>query len=49
MPIYLIAGSATIDEMARFLPQSNEELLLITGFGKAKTDRFGKQFLRCNQ
>ncbi|CAF1467254.1 unnamed protein product [Adineta steineri] len=45
MPIYLIAGSATLDEMARFLPQTNEELLLITGFGKAKTERFGKQFL----
>lgn len=45
MPIYLIAGSKTIDEMARYLPQTTEELLLISGFGKAKTERFGKLFL----
>lgn len=45
LPIYLIAGSTTLDEMARYLPQTTEELLLISGFGKAKAERFGKQFL----
>ncbi len=45
LPIYLVAGSATLDEMACYLPQTIEELLLISGFGKAKAERFGKQFL----
>lgn len=45
LPIYLVAGSKTLDEMASYLPQTTEELLLISGFGKAKTERFGKLFL----
>lgn len=45
MPIYFVAGTATLDEMARYLPQTPEELIKINGFGKAKADRFGHQFL----
>lgn len=45
LPIYLVAGSNTLDEMARYLPQTIDELLLISGFGKAKAERFGKAFL----
>jgi hypothetical protein len=45
MPIYLVAGTITLDEMARYLPQTPEELLNINGFGKAKADRYGEQFL----
>src|SRR6266498_2851119 len=45
MPIYIVAGTNTLDEMARYLPQTSEELLQISGFGKAKTEKFGQQFL----
>ena len=45
MPIYLVAGTTTLEEMARYLPQTPEELLNINGFGKAKADRYGNQFL----
>ncbi|MEA4936111.1 MAG: AAA family ATPase [Paludibacter sp.] len=44
-PIYLVAGSKTIEEMADFLPLSEKELLQIHGFGKAKVEKFGRQFL----
>ena len=44
-PIYLVAGSKTIQEMADFLPLSEKELLQIHGFGKAKVEKFGRQFL----
>ena len=44
-PIYMVAGSKTIDEMAEYLPQLPEELIQISGFGKAKVDSYGQQFL----
>lgn len=44
-PIYLVAGSKTIQEMADFLPLSEKELLQIHGFGKAKVEKFGRMFL----
>lgn len=45
LPIYIVAGSNTIDEMARYLPQSLTELRKITGFGDAKIEQYGQQFL----
>ncbi len=45
MPIYLIAGSNTLDEMASYLPQTTDELLQISGFGKSKVEKFGNRFL----
>jgi hypothetical protein len=45
LPIYIIAGSKTIDEMARYLPQSLTELRKISGFGDAKVEQYGQQFL----
>lgn len=44
-PLYLVAGSATLDEMARFLPQTLEDLRQISGFGDAKIKQFGQRFL----
>lgn len=44
-PVYLVAGSATIDEMARYLPQSLEELRKISGFGDARIAQYGQEFL----
>lgn len=45
MPIYIVAGSNTIDEMARYLPQTLPELRKISGFGDAKIEQYGQQFL----
>lgn len=45
IPIYLVAGSKTIQEMADYLPLSEKELLLIHGFGKSKVEKYGKEFL----
>jgi hypothetical protein len=48
-PIYMVAGSRTIDEMAEYLPQSLEELIKISGFGKARLESYGPQFLEIIQ
>ncbi len=45
LPIYIVAGTNTIDEMARYLPQTLVELRKITGFGDAKVEKYGQQFL----
>ncbi|HVT85699.1 MAG TPA: helix-turn-helix domain-containing protein [Chitinophagaceae bacterium] len=45
LPVYMVAGSKTLDEMARFLPQSLEELKQISGFGEARVKAYGQQFL----
>jgi len=46
LPIYIIAGSQSLDEMARFLPMNPDQLMLINGFGKAKVQKFGQRFLQ---
>jgi len=45
LPIYIVAGTATLDEMARYLPQTLTELRKISGFGDAKIEQYGQQFL----
>lgn len=45
LPIYIVAGTNTIDEMARYLPQSLSELKKISGFGDVKIEQYGQQFL----
>ena len=45
MPIFLIANSKTILEMSDYLPQTKADLLKISGFGEAKYEKFGEQFL----
>jgi PIF1-like helicase/Helix-turn-helix domain/HRDC domain len=44
-PIYMVAGTITLQEMTRYRPQSIEELAQINGFGKAKLAAYGNQFL----
>jgi hypothetical protein len=46
LPLYLVAGTATIDEMAAYLPLTNEELVRIKGFGPVKVREYGEQFLK---
>lgn len=45
LPIYIVAGTATLQEMATYLPQTLPELQKISGFGDAKTEQYGQQFL----
>lgn len=45
LPIYLVAGSKTLLEMADYLPQTEKELLKINGFGPAKVEKYGALFL----
>jgi hypothetical protein len=44
-PIYLVAGTKTLEEMSNYLPQTVDELEQVSGFGKAKVESFGKEFL----
>lgn len=45
LPIYLVAGSKTLIEMADYLPLNEKDLLKINGFGPAKVEKYGQQFL----
>ena len=49
LPIYYVASSKTLEEMATYLPQTVEELEQISGFGKAKAETYGPQFLEIIQ
>jgi len=46
MPIYMVANNKTLQELSEFLPVEEEQLLQISGFGKAKTGDFGERFLQ---
>jgi hypothetical protein len=45
LPIYFVAGSKTLEEMASYLPQTVDELEQIRGFGKSKVESYGADFL----
>ncbi|HBG42462.1 MAG TPA: aldolase [Porphyromonadaceae bacterium] len=45
LPIYMVAASKTLYEMAEYLPQNEDELLQISGFGPAKVEKYGSAFL----
>jgi hypothetical protein len=45
LPVYMVASGKTIDELARYLPQTKPELQKISGFGKVNVDKWGPQFL----
>ena len=49
LPIYLVAGSQTLNEMSDYLPQNEKELLQISGFGPAKVEKYGHAFLEVIQ
>lgn len=44
-PVYLVAQTKTLLEMADYLPQTPKELLSINGFGQAKVEKYGDAFL----
>ena len=43
--IYMVANQATLKEIATYLPLSKKDLLQITGFGKAKADKYGDEII----
>ena len=46
VPVYYVAGTTTIDEMATYLPQTLDEIVKINGFGQAKAKQYGHSFLK---
>ena len=45
VPAYVIQSDATLMEIATYLPQSLDELRMISGFGDIKLARYGREFL----
>jgi ATP-dependent DNA helicase RecQ len=45
VPAYIILSDAALMEMATYLPQTLEELHLISGFGDVKLARYGRELL----
>jgi ATP-dependent DNA helicase RecQ len=45
VPAYIILSDAALIEMATYLPQTLDELRLISGFGDVKLARYGREFL----
>jgi ATP-dependent DNA helicase RecQ len=45
VPPYIIFSDATLVELCTYLPQTIDEIRLITGFGERKTAAFGDDFL----
>jgi len=43
--IYMVANQATLKEIATYLPLTKKHLLQISGFGKAKVDKYGDEIL----
>ena len=46
MPVYMVANSKTLTDLSNFLPGNEEELMHIKGFGEARVEAFGRQFLK---
>jgi hypothetical protein len=45
MAIYMVANQQTLVELATFLPHNKKDLAKITGFGKAKVEKYGDELL----
>ncbi len=45
VPAYIILSDAALMEMATYLPQTLDELRMISGFGDVKLARYGREFL----
>lgn len=44
-PIYMVANNKALKELTEFLPTTKNELMQISGFGDARVEAFGEQFL----
>ena len=45
LPIYMVANLETLKELSTFLPVNKKDLIRISGFGKAKVDKYGDDIL----
>jgi hypothetical protein len=45
LPIYMIANLQSLKDLVTYLPLTKKDLLKISGFGKAKTDKYGDEIL----
>ncbi len=45
VPLYIVAGTKSLQELADFLPQTPKDFLLIYGFGKVRVEKYGSYFL----
>jgi hypothetical protein len=45
LPIYLVANQTTLKEICTYLPMNKNELMLMPGFGKSKTEKYGDEIL----
>jgi len=45
LPIYLVANNNSLKEIATYLPRTSLHLQLISGFGKAKAEKYGGEIL----
>ncbi len=45
-PIFMVATHLMMKDIATFLPRTSRDLLLISGFGKAKVDKYGEDILQ---
>jgi ATP-dependent DNA helicase RecQ len=46
VPAFVVFSDATLRDMCRIVPQSEEEFLSVSGVGAAKLERYGADFLR---
>jgi hypothetical protein len=44
-PIYMVANQAALQEICTYLPLTKKDLMLISGFGKAKAEKYGDEIL----
>ena len=45
LPVYIVARTKSLKELADFLPQTPKDFLLIYGFGKVRVEKYGSYFL----
>lgn len=46
LPLYMICGTISLEQMANYLPQNLQQLEKISGFGKVKLKQYGNEFLQ---
>ena len=48
-PIYMVANQSSLQEIATYLPLTKKDLMQISGFGKAKAEKYGDEILEAVQ
>lgn len=46
VPAYIVFSDASLKDMERILPKTNEEFLQVSGVGETKRDKYGERFLK---